>query len=458
MKKLRIYLIFVFMVFLFPFSLVGCGEATFENTPWKSSTLSISDALTKVKNNREYMDSSLLNVIYNTNITYKFYRTSDELFQNKTINENILTTLNYSSSNNGKARVEKKRSENNTQTDYKNEFYDMKDGKKYSTQTKTVSEQTTTIYREENFITSNAFINLLNNVIYDIKEDEMIVVEEKTFDNVDYYKFTSNAKSSTTGLELINSNFTENIDLQNSPTLFQIYDKSTDYIISFTCEYGFNKSNYLVYSAINYTMQHANNNITGMFENALQVSVVTRLDSFGKDVEEVQIEDKGLYTACTFVSDMSQDKTYVAYRNSNEDIYEKTTVQREGDNFLIKVENYKVNQIDQSKPTKYYYIVKEQNTYNIYLINLEDYTYSLTNEYSPSFLYIDYSLSYNSQAVTSNENEYQFGLAENYYTVTVQDSAVYMIRTRYNDNLYIGEKGSYQEQDKIFDITLFDLV
>ncbi len=450
MKKLKYYFIFLLLVLLFPFSLFGCNETSFETTPWINSSQTSQDIKNLRDNARSRMSS--LPVYYVTSVTYNFNHTSDNLFQKKTINDVTKTTLNYNFNTETLAKVEFNRTVDGENIYFQNDYYvnEENDKNKYTTITQNVNNTTSTEYIKQSYSTTNNFSNLLSNIIYDISTDETNTVQQKEYDRVKYYKLISTKATENMGLDLINRKFVEDSNLVNNPALFKIRSKD-DYVLSFSCEYGFDKNDYLTYFAMNYTIGYYN--IAGINENYLNVSVVTKLNSFGREnVEQLQVDDKGMYTACTFVSYLNKNDFEISYRDSLEAIYQATTVQKIGNSYLVKIENYQSSTIND---TKFYYIKSNDSSYSVYELDTLNKTYYLVDE-TIDLLSFDFSYKFNKNSININENEYQFGSAEKYFNVEVIDNQPYSIENNYGQKIYlIGEVKEIQTL--LFDIDEYEL-
>ena len=97
MKKLRVILLTV-MLCLFGTIIVGCGELSLEDIPWRASVKSETEVISLVEGSIENMlgtsnTSASVPVTYKTTITYNFKKTTSGDFEDEEIRDEIELSL-----------------------------------------------------------------------------------------------------------------------------------------------------------------------------------------------------------------------------------------------------------------------------------------------------------------------------------------------------------------------------
>ena len=455
MKKLKNYIFLIFALFMFPIILFGCNETTFDSVPWNSSEMLPEEVIELANESKQYMIEDIgLPVTYETTTTYTFSKRLDGNFENRIIRDEQTITLSNSNQPDAVAKIELSRYVDNNLVSSRTETYVQDEANVYISQTQyeeleAENSESTSLIRQAYSTVDNSFSNLLSEVIYDVNGNETNVVSQKTFENVEYYKLTSQAVSSTSGLDLLNRDFVENEDIFNNPGLFEIYDKSLDYVISFNCQYGINPSNYLTYFAMNYEIQNGSDSFQGDRAVYLRVSSVTNLVSFGANMELPTVpENKDLFTVSTYMNIVCQDDSYVIYQDSTESRNNRVTVYKNGQDYCFK---YEENNAGTFLTTKYYFARLIDSSYTVYELNIDAGTYKdVSNTFNPLFLEFDYS-----QDLLYEDSEngiYQFGTSESYIEIGMQNGEVYSVKTQSSQPWFVSEYGFGRPND-IYDLT-----
>ena len=453
MKKIKNYIFLICALFMFPIILTGCNETTFDSVPWNSSEMLPEEVVELANESKQYMIEDIgLPVIYETTTTYTFSKRLDGNFENRIIRDEQTISLSNSNQPNAVAKIVFSRYVDDNLISSRTETYVQDEAKVYISQTQyleTESAESTSLLRQSYSTVDSSFSNLLSEVVYNVNANETNVVNQKTFENVEYYKLTSQAVSSTSGLDLLNRDFVENEDIFNNPGLFEIYDKSLDYVISFNCQYGINPSNYLTYFAMNYEIQNGSDSFQGDRAVYLRVSSVTNLVSFGASMELPTVpENKDLYTVSTFMDIAGQDDSYVIYQDSSESRNNRVTVYKDGQDYCFK---YEENNAGTFLSTKYYFARFIDSRYIVYELNINAGTYKdVSNTFNPLFLEFDYS-----QDLLYEDNDngiYQFGSSESYIEIGMQGGEIYSVKTQNSQPWYVLEYGFGRPND-IYDLT-----
>ena len=224
MKKIKNYIFLICALFMFPIILFGCNETTFDSVPWNSSEMLPEEVVELANESKQYMIEDIgLPVIYETTTTYTFSKRLDGNFENRIIRDEQTISLSNSNQPNAVAKIVFSRYVDDNLISSRTETYVQDEAKVYISQTQyleTESAESTSLLRQSYSTVDSSFSNLLSEVVYNVNANETNVVNQKTFENVEYYKLTSQAVSSTSGLDLLNRDFVENEDIFNNPGLF----------------------------------------------------------------------------------------------------------------------------------------------------------------------------------------------------------------------------------------------
>ena len=461
MKRVKKYLFLALVFVVFPLVSFACNETTFEDVPWGSSSQSVEDIVSQVTASKNVMIESGLAVEYKTITTYNFKQTLNNDFQNRVVRDEKTTILSNWNSQNAVAKVENLRYIDNILTETSTEYYVKYQGQTgvscylYSENTRLVNEAEVTTYNRENYSTvDNPFLTLLSEIIYDTNITEVSVVSEKVFEEDLYYRLTSEVGE----LAVVNNKFSENDDIFSNPNLFELYNETEDYVISFNCEYGLNEAEYLQHFALSYNIERSN----GVFherETYLSVNSVTTLSTYGRDVAiPSSPENVDLYTVSGFKDCVSEGDSYITYQDnaSGQGLTNEYSVYKKGDDYIFNVRVY--NSQTAVGETKHYYASKLNDAFTIYQINVENGTYyDVTSTINPLFLSFDYNLG----LVNTDQEEgiYQFGTTESYIEIRLVNGEVYSVKTQNSGALYVVEYGSGMPSDEVFyDIEDFEFV
>jgi len=302
--------------------------------------------------------------------------------------------------------------------------------------------------REATNIGDRTFYTMLGNIIFEAQENEADKVSEKVFNNVQYYKLTSN----TLNLENIQAKFAEKSDLITNPELFVINKSGEDYVMPFSYEYGITNLDYINYFSLNYSIGNSNMPDGQNFERYLTVSSVTTLEKYGNSVEIATVpENINDFTVATFDNTVKSDEYYVVYNQViDENNHIKTTTQRESNgNIRVKVEEYN---LDTPVNTEYYYLDYEATSFTAYKINSENRTYMVQESFEMPFLIFDYSFEFFTKTI---EGAYQYGSNEAYNLIRMQDGEVYSIADGKSEDATILQILDFDKGET--SITLYDL-
>ena len=215
---------------------------------------------------------------------------------------------------------------------------------------------------------NDVFVDLLTqNVVLIGDEAQVNVVRQKVFEEVDYYQLS--ATTSTTK-RAVNQLFSGNEDIFANPHLFEVKEEGYDYVDGFSCAYGINQdqSHYLSYYTLDYNVCRATQEIDGERETYLKVSVISKLDKKGEDVDlVVKPGNVADYEVATFVKTL-QGESYITYReDTGEDSYTEITVYNNEYGRCVVVKRSSVDSSD------YYYISNEDGV--VYKLNPSARTY-----------------------------------------------------------------------------------
>jgi len=456
MKRFKKVLIFLSIMLFLPLFLFACGETTFETTPWLTSSKTEAEVTDEVENCRNYMmDEVHIPVTYETTTTYNFFDTEDENFSNKTVKK--VTTATFSSANieDATAKYTTKTYEDGVlQSLEESTYVRTSDNSGFAYTVKTTyalsSDEEDTVFRErqEAEMVDRTFYTMLGEIIFEAQENEADNVSEKTFDEVQYYKLSSNISNLN---ETIQDKFIEKSDLFTAPELFSLNKKGDDYVMPFSYEYGITKLDYISFFALNYTVSNSNDTIEGDFETYLSVSSVTVLKEYGNAVQIAsEPENIDEYTIATFDNIVKSDEYYVVYKQGTDaENYVKTTAQKQSDgDLLVKVENI----VSGSPTIEYYFLDYEGDNFTAYLINVDEQTYTVQESFAPFFLNFDYSLEF---FLKTSDGAYQYGSNEAYYLIRMEAGEVYSITNSKADDATILQILSFDEGET--DTPLYDL-
>jgi len=456
MKKIKKLLISISLVLFLPLFLFACDEATFNSTPWVSSSKTTEEVTEIVENSRQYMmDDVNIPVTYETTTIFNFYQTEDESFLDKTVKKVTTATFSSASIDDATAEVVTKTFENDELISLEVSTYvrtDDDNGFIYTEKTvyATSSEEDDLVFRErqETNIGDRTFYTMLGDIVFEAQENEADIINEKSFENVQYYKLSS----SILNLETIQEKFNEKSDLFANPELFAMDKKGEDYVMPFSYEYGITALDYISYFSMNYTIGNSNKIDEDNFETYLSVSSVTILKNYGNAVVAAsQPENIDDFTVATFDNTVKSDEYYVVYREDvDTNIHKKITTQKRSDgDTLVKVEEINSGSLIS---VQYYYLDYEGSDFTAYLINVDNRTYVEQVNFSYTFLNFNYSLEFFTK---TNDEAYQYGSNEAYYLIRMQNGEVYSIANSKAQDATITFILSFDEGQT--GITLYDL-
>lgn len=465
MDKYKKYVFLMLVVVCFSVFGFACGETTFNEVPWGDSLLTVNEVLEDTTSSKNIMIEAGLPVVYKTTTTYSFRQTLNDDFQNRTIKDEMTTTLSDWGSQNAVAKIDVVRYVDDVQVMSYTEHY----VKYYS-----IAGEACRIYREENVIQEgqtitslsrgdfstvyNPFLTLLNQIIRDpspagveinFDEEDILtyvsMVKEKVYNEDTYYLLSSDVED----LDILNNEFEENSDIFNQPSLFQLYNKNQDYVISFNCQYGLNAMDYLKHFSLSYDIERGSG-VPQERETYLSVTMTTDLQSYGNSVEiPSQPENVDLYTVNDFKDCVGATNSFVVYRDksSNQGEYNEYSVYKMADRYLFNVRRY--NSLTLIGEEENYCAVRNANRYVIYQIDAENGEYiDVSNKINPLFLSFDYS----GTLFSSDEQDgiYQFGSVEAYIEIAMQQNEVYSVKTQNSQPWYICEYGDGRPTDENF--------
>ncbi len=435
MKKLKVF-VFLALVALVTPLFFGCGEATFESTPWVASESSVAETIAKLDEAKEFLHDVGLPVKFSTVTTYDLSKRLDDSGKNVIVREETTTTLYYKSREPNLAEVKTKRSIGSETLSEVTTLYDNDEGKVYTTSKSFSGEDETTTYRVATYSKVDMTFNkILSQTIYTAKESALTSVNQKTFNDINYYQLVSSSVSPESGLAVLNDEFAESATLYDDPKLYQVFDKKHDYVLNYSAEFGVDGSGYLDYFAFNYSVSHSNDTRPGERSVYLKVSSTTRLDEYGQDLEAPsEVSDKNFYLANTFVDTVRISGTYVSYRDSLSSSYNFVTAYKATDGIFVRTTVYE-NGIAKGDSKTYFY-KKSGSGYDMFELNIREQKYSLTT-YEPLLLLFDYSRPF----YTKRNNDYMFGTSEKYTKLNIRDGEIYSVGIKDSTDWYVTNYG-----------------
>lgn len=421
MKKFKsTFFLFIFIL-VSPIFAFACGETTFDDVPYVSTSKTALEVISEIDETRDRMINSIgLKVSLTTTNTYTFLDTYTQKY--KVVKDVIKTTIGKIDDKPSSITIiEKTRFEDKEPTSFESKIYEnysLEGGYRNSyvyTKSHIFEDSTGTILstnydRTPYAQTSIRFLDLYNTAVPVIQSSMVNTVQYKEYKDVNYYKLSSDVD----GLYYVNDYFTQASDLYENPTLFGVIDESQDYVMPFTCEFGLKSTdgyNYITYSTINYEIENSEREIY------LKVSSRTDLNKYGDKVESSwpEGEDRGKYTAHTFMKDVNKDEFYITYNvDSGIDIV-KTSIAKFNETIADNktVTNYSAEvtttKSGGGEERKYYYMQgNEDGTFKTYELNLTDNTYVETSKHI-EFL----SFTFDKLVFSKNEdNIYKFAAPE----------------------------------------------
>lgn len=452
MKNIKKIMFFCLIFLFFPFAFFGCNEQTFDSVPWQDSNLSAKEIISNLENSKSYMIENVgLPVKYKTTTTYTFYARIDGSGDKKVIKENRITTLSNGNENNSLAKVEISRIENDDEVYSLTKTYNQGKGLLYTSESVVDEslEKETTLSRTSYGTVENSFLKILSEVVYSVDEKAFSLASQKEFEQVDYYKIVSESLNKDNGLEYLNKKFVQNSNIYSSPNLFEVYDKSMDYVTKFSTEYGLDKSNYLTYFALDYEISQGDNNFQGERKVYLKVHSVTKLESYGQQVELPTLpENLDLYEVNTFVNTAKLDNSYVIYIDGTVNDYNQIITYKNGEDYIAKYDNYLSGTFVGST---YYYIKKVESGYDKYIVDKTNLTCQKKELFNPLFIEFDYSRKY----LNKTDNSYRFGVEGDFLIVEVKDGEISGVR--YNNSTLWSVVSYGMDRPSDFDFEFDDL-
>lgn len=423
----------------------GCGEETFDSTPWTASQDTVADVVEKFNESKEYLNNVGLPVKFSTETTFQLYQRLDGSGERRTVKDITYTTLYYEAKIQNLAEVVTKRYIDNYLTSEVSSLYDstQTDGKKYTTSTTYTKDEEgiegeNTTYRVDDFnISDTAFLEILSERMYIPNSKTLTQANQKTFDNISYYQLKSTSSDAQSGLDVLKDEFKENSNLYNCPNLYEVYNKKQDYVLNFSFEFGLDVSGYLNYFSFNYSILNSDNDRRGERSTYLTVSSVTKLIDYGQEVKSPEnVEDKDFYLVNTFVDTVKQDNSYVIYKDSNLANYNLIKAYKVQGGYFLTVTPYEAN-LEQTENEKKYYFKSEGNIYKGYEIDKTNKTYS-TTDYSPLLLQFNFNKSYLSKGTSG----YMFGTSENYTNINVSNGEINYVNAKGTNEWYVDSWGT----------------
>jgi hypothetical protein len=433
------------LVFMLTPLFFGCGEETFETTPWEECEDTVIDIVEKFNESKEYLNNVGLPVKFSTETTFQLHQRLDGSGEEKTIKDTTDITLYYESKIQNLAEVVTKRYVDNYLTSEVVSLYDstQTDGKKYTTSTiyskdDDGTEKESTFYKVDNFnISDTAFMGILSECIFLPATKTLTQANQKTFKEINYYQLKSTALDSQSGLDALKDEFEENTNLYTSPKLYELYNKKQDYVLNFSSEFGLDESGYLNYFTFNYSVFDSDNDRRGERSAYLVVSLVTKLIDYGQDLAKPEeVEDKDFYVVNTFVDTVKQDNSYVIYRDSNLSTYNLIKAYKTNDGYFLSVIAYE-NNVRKSEEEKKYYFQLDGKTFSGYEIDINEKTYT-TTDYDPLLLKFDYSKNY----LSKGSSGYMFGTSENYTNINVSSGKINYANAKGTNEWYVDSWGT----------------
>ncbi len=451
MKKLKLFSVLIFAVVIAPF-FFGCGEATFDTTPWETSENTVEEIVEKFDDAKNFLLEVGLPVKFTTETTYTFSKKLDDSGEDKVVKDTTTTLLYYESNTPTVAEVVKTRFEDNEKKNETSTIYYNNEGMSYTTITTFEDNKSEKKYSATSILKNDerTFKEILSKVIFRADDNALTSIKQKTYKEVDYYQFLSSSSSIDGGLALLNDKFNENKDLYSEPNFYEVMDKRHDYVTNFSSEFGIDKIGYLKYFTFNYSVENSNDVRPGERKTYLVVSSVTKLDEYGQTLEKPQdIEDKNFYSAHTFVDLVKQDGTYISYRDNLTNEYNNITAYKVAGGYFANVQSHDstTNVVEYN-----YYFEEIENGFKGYLLDLNNKTYKETNKQF-LFLQFDFTKSY----LTKRNSEYLFGTSDNYTSITVQDNKILSIKTKDSTEWYVVEYGKDMGIFDGVDMTTFTL-
>lgn len=451
MKKIKVFVFFALVALISPL-FFGCGEATFESTPWVASESGVAEVMTKLDKAKEFLHDVGLPVKFSTVTTYNLSKRLDDSGKNLTVREETTTTLYYKSREPSLAEVKTTRFVENEKTSEITTLYNNDEGKVYTTSVTFSGEMPTTTYHVATYNKVDMTFNkILSQTIYTAKESALTSVNQKTFNDINYYQLVSSSVSSESGLAVLNDSFSESASLYDDPKIYEVFDKKHDYVLSYSAEFGVDNSGYLDYFAFNYSVSDSNDTRPGERKVYLSVSSKTKLDEYGQDLESPkEVSDKDLYLASTFVDMVKQVGTKVSYKDSLSSSYNYVTAYKGVDGIFMRTTVYE-NGIKGDSKTYFYKAL--ESDYERYQLNIREKKYFATT-YEPRILHFDYSQPFD----TKRNDDYMFGKSERYTKVKVKDGKIYSVGVKDSTEWYVEEYGEGMDEFTNVDINDYTLV
>lgn len=422
MKKIKTYIILILAVMFVPLFL-GCGEKTFENTPWVASGVSVKEAENNLDKAKEHLIEVGLSVKFTTETTYNLFSRLDGSGENKTVKDVTSTVLYFEATEPISAEVTKERFVNNEKVSQVAQVYNNKEGKLYTKRHNVTMDSTNykvTTYTQND---EKTFPNILSEVVSIVNKNALTSVSQKTFENVNYYRLNASSSGASSGLDVLRDNFSENANLYDEPNLYEVFDKKHDYVLDFYVEYGVDNIDYLNYFAFGYSVKNSNDTRPGERGEYLTVSSVTKLNEYGQNVQKPSdVEDKNYYIAYTFVDEVKQEGTYVQYREeTSATSYDSITVYKVQDGLFVNLISYSG---ETQTAANNYYFKKTETGYQTYEIDIDKNEYWVV-EIDSLASKLDYSKPFYTK---NGEDEYLFGNGSDYINLKIKDGEVYSVK------------------------------
>ncbi len=284
MKKIFRNLIVSIFLVIFVVGLFACGEKTFDDVPWGSTTLTSSEIITSLSDAKTTMESSRLQTRYKAITTYDFFDTGD--FTKKQVREESVFSLQFNSKDTNSI-IETSKYIDDILQEKVTEIY-VANGA-VSTVYKTTITYADGVELQTSKTTSNASNppqNIYTKFIL-IQKDALSSVLYKEFEDVNYYRLTANSSECNT----LVAKFEEASDLQINPRMSALNNKLTDLLMDYNVEYGISNKNYITHFALSYRLENNQKASQNSFETFLKFSTKVELEQYGVGVEFPQTPD-----------------------------------------------------------------------------------------------------------------------------------------------------------------------
>ena len=436
MKKNKILFFLLIFIFALPLFAFSCNEASFDDISYTSSGRTPTEVIESINSARSQTISNEIKMKLHTTSIYNFFTVADQSITAKSIKKESTSFIGkdrdfniFSSEENfyednvllsSTNQIYEKQTVNNVTSAY---CYKLHQDYSEDQENKILNAE----YLRESFdySTNTTITALYSNIVKRINANELDNVYEKTFNNETYYKMVAGVN----GLENVKDKFLPDSNLFFQPELF-FKNKSTDFVPSFSCEFGLKEASgavYITYFKLDYAIYNSR------YEKYLEVSSKTYLEQYGDSVIVNGVEDKGEYVANTFVNLMNKNNSYCKFNK----IDDNGSVQEVSYTVLkiakkLQSETGELNTFDysikvHSAQDNYYYVLSQLNdegqvTHKTYKI-LDENSKTMEEVKNGLVFYLDdFDFSSKYESKNTDDSYYTFGRSENEMKVYTSSS------------------------------------